>query len=307
MARKHKSNKSSNTIGLVFLGILGLALVIALLLQGNNVALLNPKGQIASNQYNLLRNSTLIMLILAIPVLSTMFYFAWRYREDNPKAVHDTGKTHSKKLFVFLWTIPFIFLVILGNGMLRANYDLDPKKPIDSTKQTITIQVVALQWKWLFIYPEQGIASLNLAEFPVDTPIKFELTADEAPMNSFWIPNLGGQIYAMTGHSTTLNLMANSLGDFPGSAAEINGEGFSRMNFTARSVSDSEFSQWVNEAKTNGQVLNWDAYEELIKPSENYKTSLYSSVEANLYAKVLIKYMAMDTESHNHETHSEDY
>ena len=156
--------------------------------------------------------------------------------------------------------------------------------------------MVALRWKWLFIYPEQGIATVNYVQVPTGTPVTFELTADDAPMSSFWIPNLGGMLYAMTGHVNHLNLLAETPGDYPGSSAEINGAGFAGMKFTARATSMADFEAWVRLVKPSSEVLNAAEYERLLEPSENNPAVVYASVDRDLYDKVLMKYNG----AHNH-------
>lgn len=183
----------------------------------------------------------------------------------------------------------------------KATHHLDPYKPINSKVEPVKIQVVALRWKWLFIYPKQNIATINFVQFPKDTPVNFELTSD-APMNSFWIPSLSGQIYAMTGMSTKLHLVADKEGDYPGSAAEINGVGFSGMKFTARSSTKDQFDEWVAGVKRDGKALSAKSYEKLSLPSINESVAHYSSVESGLYNKIIMKYMFdPGSKMHHHE------
>jgi cytochrome o ubiquinol oxidase subunit 2 len=155
-----------------------------------------------------------------------------------------------------------------------------------------------MQWKWLFIYPEQNIATVNFVQIPEDTPVEFELTADEAPMSSFWIPNLGGMLYAMTGHNNRLHLIADTPGDYPGSSAEINGAGFAGMQFTARASSRGDFDQWLQKVKRSPAVLDGAEYAKLLKPSENNPAAFYSATEEGMYDKVLKKYMGSGSHGH---------
>jgi len=181
-------------------------------------------------------------------------------------------------------------ILILAVLTWNSSHDLDPFKPIVSDKPPITIQVVALQWKWLFIYPQQNIASVNIIQFPNQTPINFEVTAD-APMNSFWIPQLGGQIYAMPGMSTQLHLMADTEGTYRGSSANISGKGFAGMNFSAKSTSQADFDQWVALVHQTRNNLSLAKYNNLAKPSQNNPLSYYSSSQSGLYDRVVMKYM----------------
>lgn len=277
-------------VGLSLLFVVGLTLLIALLLQNNDVILLNPKGLIAEQQQSLMLFSVVIMLVIAVPTLFILYFFAWKYRESNRKATYDSQAQHGKLFLFNVWGIPTVFMLILAATMWPATHKLAPQKQIVSGTKPITIYVVALQWKWLFIYPEQNIATVNFVQIPVDTPVQFDLTADEAPMNSFWIPHLGGQLYAMTGHHNRLNLMAETAGDYPGSAAEINGTGFSGMKFTARASSRQDFDSWVSSAKQSNEILDSNEYADLLKPTQNNPTALYAYAQPDLYESVLLKY-----------------
>ena len=174
--------------------------------------------------------------------------------------------------------------------MWPSTHKLDPRRAIASKENPITIQVVALRWKWLFIYPEQKIATVNFVQIPVDTPIEFDLTADETPMSSFWIPQLSGQLYAMTGHTNRLNVMATSKGDYIGKSAEINGAGFAGMKFITHATTRSEFEQWAKEVKTSLNSLDNATYDKLVEPSENNSLAFYNNVDLAIYDKVLMKY-----------------
>lgn len=283
----------------VVLSLVALVVLIGLLTLGQDVALYNPKGLIATQQFQLMMFSSGLMLLIAIPAMILLYFTAWKYRETNHQAVHNPQGRLGKLQAASLWVIPIIALVILSAVVWPVTHKLDPHKPIKSTKEPLTVQVIALQWKWLFIYPEQGIATVNYVQVPVDRPLQFDLTADEAPMNSFWIPHLGGQLYAMTGHSNQLNLIANTVGEYPGQAAEINGEGFAGMRFTAKVSSAQDFNNWVREVRQSSNYLNNAEYSQLLKHSQNNPPMLYASVEPNLYSTVLKKYSG----SNGHEGH----
>lgn len=297
---KHKNRPSQKVpvIKLVFLGLLGLGLFVMMLLQGTDVALFNPKGLIAGEQLHLMLFSVAVLLAIAVPTLTLFYFFAWKYRESNTKATYNPH-VRNGKLFVFsLWAIPTIFMLVLASVMWPATHKLAPKQAIVADSEPLTIQVIAMRWKWLFIYPEQNIATVNFVQVPTGTPVQFELTADETPMSSFWIPHLGGQLYAMTGHENQLNLMAETPGDYQGSSAEINGAGFAGMKFTARASGKTDFDLWVQTVKQSSNVLDTAGYEKLLKPSENNPAAFYSQADPNLYDDLLIKYNG----SHDHQT-----
>lgn len=304
MTKHKKKHSQGRSIWLTLMGLVCLGLIVAILLKGNDVTLLNPKGLIANEQFNLIVFSVALMMIIAIPTLFLLYYFAWKYREMNTTSAYDSQTQHGKVFNLSLWAIPTAFVIILAPVMWSATQRLEPKNSIASDKKPITIQVVALRWKWLFIYPEQNIATVNFVHVPTDTPVEFELTADEAPMSSFWIPHWGGQLYAMTGHLNTLNLIADTPGDYPGSSAEINGKGFAGMKFTARVSSEENFNTWVKEVRRSQDVLSAEAYETLVKPSENNPAEQYASYDAELYNKVLMKYGSHSSD-HSPSNHGE--
>lgn len=281
--------KLSKFIIFAFIAI-DVLLIGKLLLNGSDIQVLNPQGIISSKERNLILLTTFLMLIVVIPVFILTIFIALRYREGNLKAKYDPDFDHSNKLEVLWWTIPLIMILILAIITWINTYALDPYKKIVSKNPPMTIQVVALDWKWLFIYPKENIATVSLVEFPRQTPITFVITSD-APMNSFWIPSLSGQIYAMPGMSTQLNLMANGNGDYHGYSANISGKGFSGMTFTAKSVDKDEFNNWVQMTREKGGSLNFTSYNSLAKPSEYNPVSYYNLTDHNLYNKIIDKYM----------------
>lgn len=296
MSKNRKSSGHGKIAGPIFLVLAVLALLVAMLLRGNNVALFNPKGAIAHDQHQLTLLVVGIMLLIAIPALFMLYFTAWKYRESNDKPKRDANAGHSKLLNASMWLAPGVIAVVLASIMWPATHKLEPQKQIAADAKPLTIQVVALRWKWLFIYPEQGIATVNYVQVPTGTPVTFELTADDAPMSSFWIPNLGGMLYAMTGHVNRLNLVADTPGEYPGSSAEINGAGFAGMKFIANATSKEEFDMWVREASLTSDLLSVGEYEKLVEPSENNPAAYYTVTDMGLYDKVLMKYMG----AHNH-------
>ncbi len=260
------------------------------LLHHVNLQVLNPQGLLAIQERNLIVTAAVIMLSIAIPVVLITFFIAWKYRAGNKKSAYKPEWTGNLFLKSLWWGILGVLVIVFWVIVWDSAHRLDPYKTINSNAKPITIQVVALQWKWLFIYPEQHIATVNFIEFPVNTPVTFKLTAD-APMNSFWIPQLSGQIYAMSIMETQLHILANKRGDYEGGAAEINGKGFAGMIFVARASSDADFAAWVKKVKTTAKPLDSTTYEALDKPSENTPVTYYSSVSDTLYDTIIMKYM----------------
>lgn len=297
MKKQKSKSHSVRSIWLFVFWLAALSAVITRLMWGHNVRMLNPKGFIAEGEFNLILFSTMLLLALAIPTLVILYAVAWRFREGNQHAHYDPQASHSK-LFVFsMWALPTIVVLILASVMWPSTHRLEPQKTIAPDTKSLTIQVIAMRWKWVFIYPEQHIATVNFVEIPTDTPVEFELSADETPMSSFWIPNLGGQLYAMTGHVNRLNLIAEKAGDYQGSTAEINGAGFAGMKFIARAGSAKDFNSWVKDVQDSSAFLNSAEYDKLLKPSEDNPVAYYAKVDTDLYAKMLTKYAG----SHHHE------
>jgi cytochrome o ubiquinol oxidase subunit 2 len=277
-------------IGLLLLVLVGILAAAGLYMISHDISLLSSSGMIASQERHLIIVSTLLMLIVVLPVYLMTFLIVWRYRESNTKAKYMPDWDHGRSIELTWWAIPGLIILILSVITWRSSHQLDPFRPITSSAKPITVQVVALQWKWLFIYPQQNVASVNYLKLPVATPISFEITAD-APMNSLWIPKLGGQIYAMSGMSTKLHLIADTTGSYPGYSANVSGKGFSSMNFTADVGVDSDFRQWAAEQKLSSAGLDMARYQQLAKPSTS-AVSYYSLTDKYLYDKVLDKYMA---------------
>ena len=284
----HKVRKSV----LFLLLFSGLILLITLIMQPlevvtfrDYIAILNPKGYIGIEQRNLLLIIQAIMLVIVIPVYLFTFIFSWKYSHHHDNSDYDPDLVDNRTAEFFWWGIPTVLTIAIAILTYIKTDQLDPYKPIPSDKEHMTIQVVALQWKWLFIYPEEQIASVNFFQFPAGTPVRFEITAD-APMNSFWIPHLGGQIYAMPGMQTLLHLIADESGDYRGSSANLSGEGFSGMTFIARASTEEEFQNWVETVKASGKPID---YPELAKPSQNNPIELFQS-ETGLFEKIIKKY-----------------
>lgn len=257
------------------------------------IPVLQPRGTIGQQEKHLMLFALSLSLIVVIPVFTLLFSFAWRYRASNHRAKnrkYSPDWDHSLALETIWWLIPTVLIVILSITTWHSSHQLDPYRSLASDKQPLTIQVVALDWKWLFIYPQQNVASVNFVQFPVDQPVNFQITAD-APMNSFWIPQLGGQIYAMPGMATNLHLSANQAGNYNGSSANISGTGFAGMRFTAKASSAADFDQWVATAKQAPQHLNLRNYDKLAQPSQDNPPTTYASAESGLFDIIIMKYM----------------
>lgn len=262
---------------------------LALALGGCDFVVLNPSGDIALQQRDLVVISTVLMLLIIVPVMALTVFFAWKYREGNQAADYDPDWNHSTYLELVIWAAPLLIIICLGAVTWMWTHLLDPYRPLDRTArgQPITqevkpleVEVVALDWKWLFIYPEQGIATVNEMAAPVDKPVRFRLTSTSV-MNAFYVPALAGMIYAMPGMETTLHGVMNKPGTFPGFSANYSGDGFSGMRFAFHAHED--FDSWVAKVKAEGGALDRATYLALAKPSENEPVRHYSSVEPQLF------------------------
>ncbi|WP_404299481.1 ubiquinol oxidase subunit II [Alicycliphilus denitrificans] len=276
-------------------GWLAAAIAAAGLAGCSKAVVLNPAGDVAAQQGNLVITATLLMLIIIVPVILLTLLFAWKYRQGNTDAEYDPDWHHSTSLELVIWSVPLLIIIALGALTWIGTHKLDPYRPLDridaqralpADVEPLEVQVVAMDWKWLFFYPEQGIATVNEVAAPVDRPILFKLTATST-MNAFYVPDLAGMIYAMPGMQTELNAVINKPGVFHGLASHNSGPGFSGMTFKFHGLSDADFAQWVNKAKTEGKPLDKGSYLQLAKPSQRDPVQRFSSVESGLYDKVL--------------------
>lgn len=284
-------NKKSKLLILVAIILLGAFAALAYgYLSHADIDVLSPRGSVAARERNLMYFTLALSSIVVIPVFILTGLIAWRYREGNSKAKYSPELDHNVTAEAIWWIVPTIIIAVLSVVTFKSSHELDPFKPIVNGTKSLVVEVVALQWKWLFIYPEQSIASVNFVQFPAGTPIEFKITSD-APMNSFWIPRLGGQIYAMSGMSTQLHLVANQPGSFRGSSANISGEGFAGMSFVAKASSQAEFDVWLADVRQDSKRLSLSSYNQLAKPSRDNPISYYSPTEAGLYDAVVMKYM----------------
>jgi cytochrome o ubiquinol oxidase subunit 2 len=261
----------------------------------SKAVVLNPAGDIAAQQGQMVITATLLMLVIIVPVIALTLFFAWKSRQGNTEAEYDPEWHHSTTLELVIWTVPLLIIIALGALTWIGTHKLDPYRPLDridaqrplaANVKPLEVQVVAMDWKWLFFYPEQGIATVNELAAPVDRPILFKLTATST-MNAFYVPDLAGMVYAMPGMQTELNAVINRPGVFQGMSSHYSGAGFSGMTFKFHGLSDGDFAQWVQKAKTEGKPLDKGRYLHLVKPSERDPVQRFATVEEGLYDKVL--------------------
>lgn len=270
-------------------GRLMTACLIAISLSGCNYVLFDPKGPIAEQEMWLIIISALVMLIVVVPVTVMGVWFPIKYRSNNTKEEYKPDWEHSNKIEAVVWAIPILIIITLGTITYITSYSLDPREPIESDQDTMVVQVVAMDWKWLFIYPEYEIATINEMAMPLDTPVEFLVTSDTA-MNSFFIPHLGTQIYAMSGMENRVHLMASEPGVYPGMSANYSGFGFSGMKFNAIAADEQGFTDWVHKVKTEGQVLDKDRFSQLQEKSRDVAPMYFSSVNPLLFNNIIERY-----------------
>jgi len=272
-----------------------LAILMLLPLAGCNWVVMAPSGDIAVQQRDLILVSVVLMLLIIVPVMFLTLLFAWHYRQANVTAKYDPEWHHSMRLEIIIWAAPLAIIIALGAVTWISTHKLDPYRQLDridaeraipTGTKPITVQVVALDWKWLFFYPDLGIATVNEMAAPVDTPINFQITSSSV-MNSFYIPALAGQVYAMPGMQTPLHAVINKAGDYEGLSANFSGPGFSHMRFKFHGLDKAGFDQWVASVKEKGTALNTDAYLKLEKPSQKEPVRYYASAEKDLYHRIL--------------------
>ncbi|GAB3516496.1 ubiquinol oxidase subunit II [Pseudoxanthomonas daejeonensis] len=271
-----------------------MAAALALPLAGCNTILLNAPGDIARQQGNLIIVSTLLMLIIIVPVIALTLFFAWRYRAANKDATYKPDWDHSLQLELVIWAAPLLIIIALGAITWISTHTLDPYRPLDRIAEgrpvpegtePLVVEVVALDWKWLFLYPEQGIATVNELAAPVDRPILFKLTSSTV-MNAFYVPALAGMIYTMPGMQTELNAVMSTPGDYEGFSSNYSGAGFSGMRFRFHALDQGGFDEWVTTVRAGGK-LDREAYLVLEKPSEREPAQHFGQVEGGLYEAIL--------------------
>jgi cytochrome o ubiquinol oxidase subunit II len=258
----------------------------ALVSSCRQAGVLDPQGPIAAQELLLLINSTAIMLVVVVPVILATFGFAWWYRSSNLRASRSSDESYEGRLEFVLWSIPALIVILLGGVIWIGSHQLDPRAPIPANADPLRVDVVALDWKWLFIYPDQRIAAVNQLVIPAGTPVRFRLTSATV-MNSFFIPQLGSQIYTMGGMTTHLNLLAEKPGEYPGFSANFSGDGFAEMRFIAKAVPAGDFNSWVTQVRGGGSALDDAGYAALAKPSKAVPPGTYRSVEPNMFERII--------------------
>jgi cytochrome o ubiquinol oxidase subunit 2 len=251
---------------------------------------LSPKGPIGRAEKTILFDATAIMLAVVVPVIVLTLAFAWWFRAGNSRARYLPNWEYSGRIELIVWSIPALIVLFLGGVAWISSHDLDPPAPLQGRYQPLEIDVVSMDWKWLFIYPGQNIATVNELTVPVSTPLHFRLTSSSV-MNSFFVPQLGSQIYAMAGMVTQLTLLADEEGDYPGRSVQFSGDGFSDMKFKVHVVSEPRFREWVKAAKGNGASLDANGYAALGVPSRAEAPRVFASVDPGLFDRAVMATM----------------
>lgn len=276
---------------------------------GRDIPVLNPSGTIADQEFILIAITMGLGIFVVVPVFVLLFSIAWKYRASNEKAIYEPELEGNRKLEALWWGIPCLIILVLAVITWVSTHALDPYKTLKSDITPVKVQVVSLNWKWLFIYPEYGIATVNYMNIPKDTPINLELTSD-APMNSFWVPALAGQVYSMSGMSTKLHFMADSTGTYNGSSTNISGDGYADMNFKVYSLNESDFVSWTRKSAKSSNMLTAASYEKLAEESVKNPETTYILMASTLYDDIVMKYMENGGHDHDHsydETHNDSY
>jgi cytochrome o ubiquinol oxidase subunit 2 len=273
--------------------LLAAVLIGAATLGGCTDGVLDPKGPIAVAERQILFNSLGIMLAIVIPVIVATLGVAYWFRASNKHARYRPDFTYSGRLEMLVWSIPAMTVFLVGGVAWVGSHDVSPRKAIVSTVKPVKVQVVSLDWKWLFIYPDEGIASVNYLAIPVGTPVSFELTSSGV-MNSFFVPQFGSQIYTMAGMTTRLHLQADHEGSYRGMSAQFSGDGFSDMRFNVEALPADKYSEWIEATRSAGPALNITTYAELAKPSAAVTPFTYRAVAPRLFNSVMVSDMQSD-------------
>jgi cytochrome o ubiquinol oxidase subunit II len=261
------------------------ALTLLVLLAGCSGGILDPQGPIGTANTKIIYNALAIMLVVVLPTIVATLAFAWWFRGGNPRAQYRPDWVYSGRIELLVWAIPLLVIMFLGGVIWIGSHKLDPYKPIVSQSKPTEVQVVSLDWKWLFIYPDQGIASVNELTVPAGMPVHFSLTSATV-MNSFFVPQLGSMIATMNGMVTQLNLQADRPGDYYGQSVQFSGDGFSGMHFTVHAVPQDEFAQWLERARNAPSALDRSGYVALLQESQNVRPFTYRDVEPGLFAAI---------------------
>ncbi len=262
------------------------AVLLALSVAGCSQGVLDPHGPIGAAERSILFDSLAIMLTIVIPVIVATLGVAWWFRASNTRARYLPTWAYSGRIEIVIWAIPAMVVLLLGGIAWIGSHELDPARPIPSNTPAIEVDVVALDWKWLFLYPEQGVASVNRLVVPAGTPVSLRITSATV-MNSFFVPQLGSQIYAMAGMTTQLNLLADRAGQYPGLSAQFSGDGFSGMRFVVDAVPQDQFAAWAAGARKAGAPLDAESYAALYRPSKYVPPRTYSAIDPGLFDKIV--------------------
>jgi cytochrome o ubiquinol oxidase subunit 2 len=252
----------------------------------SRAGVIDPQGPIAAAEWLLMINATEIMLVVVVPVILATLGVAWWFRASNKRANHDPHFAYEGSIEFVTWSIPALVVILLGGVTWISSHQLDPRAPIASNTQPLRVDVVSLDWKWLFIYPDQRIATVNQLVIPAGTPVSFRLTSATV-MNAFFVPQLGSQIYTMAGMATSLNLLADKPGEYPGLSTNFSGDGFADMRFIATAVPQGDFAGWVAKVQGQGSALDDAGYAQLTKPSSAVPPSTYRAVDPNLFGRIV--------------------
>ena len=274
-------------------GLLAVVLIGATTLGGCDEGVLDPQGPIALEERQILLNATGIMLAIVIPVVLATLGVAFWFRASNERARYRPNFAYSGRVEMLIWSIPLMTVFLVGGVAWIGSFELDPPKPIASSTKAFRVQVVSLDWKWLFIYPDEGVASVNQLTIPAGTPVSLELTSSGV-MNSFLVPQLAGQIYTMAGMVTRLNMEASHAGTYRGISSNFSGEGFADMHFDVEAVPPEKFSAWVDAARNSGPELTPKTYADLAKPSAAISPFTYRAVAPGLFGSILMADMRTD-------------
>jgi cytochrome o ubiquinol oxidase subunit 2 len=269
-------------------------------------SILSPAGPVAAGDRIIMLDAVVIMLAIVIPTMLATLAFAWWFRASNTRATYRPNWTYSGRLELLVWSIPTLVIFFLGGVIWIGSHQLDPFTPLRTSSKPLDIDVVALDWKWLFIYPQQGIASINRLVVPAHVPLRLRITSASV-FNDFFVPRLGSQIYAMNGMTTRLNLMADGPGTYLGLSAQFSGDGFSGMIFNTVAEPQAQFARWVARARTRGPTLDRNAYRALLKQSRNVAPYTYRSVESSLFNKVAARVLPGGEGPHTGRTGSEAF
>ena len=277
------SSRRSRRFGFLRFPFLGAGLPLAAC---QRAGILDPQGPVAAAQKLLPINSTEIMLVVIAPVIVATLAFAWWYRASNARARRSAELAYEGRIDFVVWSIPALVIILLGGVTWISSHLLDPRAAIASKVKPLAVEVASLDWKWLFIYPEQGVAAVNQLVIPAGTPVRFRLTSATV-MNSFFVPQLGSQIYAMPGMTTHVNLMADRPGEYPGFSANFSGDGFAEMRFVVKAVPAGDFAPWLARVRQSGEALDLPSYAKLAKPSIAVPPATYRAVDPQLFQRIV--------------------